>query len=116
MTAPHFDIESHHATATLYLRRPLAKSDVRDFRIACALLPAGVWHLRIDARALRDADQGTRRVLRELVRHWRGTRGGGVELYWSERMLGMAPGCPSPTIQPALLTVHENAALARGAR
>ena len=75
MTAPRFDIESHHTTATLYLRRTLIRSDVRDFRIACALLPAGVWRLRIDARALQHTDGRTRRILGELVRHWRGTRG-----------------------------------------
>ena len=111
MTGPSFDIESHQLTATLYLHRPLAVADLRDVRIACALLPPEVRRLRIDARALAGADSRTLEILREVVLHWRRTRGGGVELCATERLLGMAPSSAGPTIQPSLVLVPENAAL-----
>lgn len=111
MTAPSFDIESHQLTATLYLHRALAGADLRDVRIACALLPPEVRLLRIDARALAEAGRRTREVLREVVRNWRRTRGGGVELCATERLLGMAPTSDGPTIHASLVLVPENAAL-----
>lgn len=103
MAAPYFDIESHSVTATLYLHRALTVGDIPDLRIACAVLPMHVRHLRIDARALRDADGHTREVLRDIVRYWRRTRSGGLALCATERLLGMAPTTPVPIVPAATL-------------
>ncbi len=75
MVGPSFDIESHRLTATLYVHRPLGVADLRDVRIACALLPPEVRQLRIDARALAGADVKTRGILHAVLRYWRRTRG-----------------------------------------
>lgn len=111
MTGPRFEIESHAVTATLYLHRPFESCDLRDVRIACALLPPEVRRLRIDAHSLEHADRKTRELLREIVSYWRTSRGGGLELCRTELCLGMAPTTIWPTVQACLVTVSEDAAL-----
>ncbi len=85
MVGPSFDIESHRLTATLYVHRPLGVADLRDVRIACALLPPEVRQLRIDARALADADSRTWGILHDVLRHWRRMRGG-QSLSWRAKV------------------------------
>lgn len=76
MAAPDFQIEAHLLTATLYLRGPLSTDNLPELLGACALLPATVRTLRIDASALRPSDAKTREVLDRVARYWKRARGG----------------------------------------
>jgi ABC-type transporter Mla MlaB component len=82
---PHFTIEAHVRSATLYLHGSVSVAGLLQAFRRCDALPESVWLLRVELSGAHPLDAGTLAVLTHALRRWSESRSGMTQITSRDR-------------------------------